>query len=131
MRKDRVSVRLFLLSNTILAPNLLPLSAHSQQDEVSLRAATDGEMDGGGLCWRRSKYVNHLKALRGFLEEEERTVNKPMLLLHCLYIQSIQTYYYIRKHVIWIVIKQNEFFLINTQTHSQAQPAFQKHFSSG
>lgn len=51
MRKDRVSVRLFLLSNTILAPNLLPLSAHSQQDEVSLRAATDGERDGEGLCW--------------------------------------------------------------------------------
>ena len=38
-------VRLFLLSNTTLAPNLLPLSAHSQQDEVSLRAATDGERD--------------------------------------------------------------------------------------
>lgn len=68
MRKDRVPVRLFFLSNTILAPNLLPLSAHSQQDEVSLRAVTDGERDGGGLCRRRSKYVNHSKCREVFLE---------------------------------------------------------------
>lgn len=61
MRKDRVSVRLFVLSYTVLAPNLLPLSAHSQQDEVLLRALTDGERDSGGLWQRRSKYVNHLK----------------------------------------------------------------------
>lgn len=61
MRKDRVSVRLFVLSYTVLAPNLLPLLAHSQQDEVLLRALTDGERDSGGLWQRRSKYVNHLK----------------------------------------------------------------------
>lgn len=58
MRKDRAAVRLFFLSNSTLAPNLLPLTAHSQQDEVPSRAVevseSRGEEGGGGGWWRTS-----------------------------------------------------------------------------
>lgn len=105
IRKDRAPVRLFALSNTVLPPNLLPLSAHSQQDEVSLRAVTDGERDGGGVCKRRSKYVNHLKLGGVFLKRtREKLTTRPPL-----FPSNKPRRSRLFLHVSWILITQDEF----------------------